>query len=216
MLQLGINIDENDETWSALVDDMRAANVSVLNNDLDSVRKKLTDIKNLTKDISFGSVLSDEDYNQLIKYNAALADSFMMTADGYMYTGTGDVSEIAAELSQRQLSSLKASNERAIAGAKAAGDSGLNFTALADGIMSETDQASLASTLASTDDENSKKIRDALGISATTFTDLNTALTGTDEDAKKNAKAKLKEIANQMLIIQSKNEAGEYSETKAD
>jgi hypothetical protein len=36
-------------------------------------------------------IISDEDYDTLIKYNAALADLFVMTANGYMYTGSDNL-----------------------------------------------------------------------------------------------------------------------------
>jgi hypothetical protein len=45
-----------------------------------------------------GSIISDEDYNTLLKYNAALADLFIMTVDGYMYTGSQNLNLTSKEL----------------------------------------------------------------------------------------------------------------------
>jgi hypothetical protein len=45
-----------------------------------------------------GDIISDEDYNTLLRYNAALADMFVMTADGYMYTGSQNLNTTAKEL----------------------------------------------------------------------------------------------------------------------
>lgn len=223
LLKMGINIDENSDEWKTLAKSLQEANVSVLKNDLESVRKKLTEIQALTKDIEIGSVISDEDYDNLIKYNAALADQFVMTADGYMYAGkkgedgkrVNDIKSVADDIAMSQLEGLRDVNARAKAASSAMTSSGYNFKSLANGIASADDQTKAAAFLAG-DDENAQAMRAALGISKDEFADLQTALGGTDPEAKQKAQDKLKQVYTDLLTIQGNDAAGQYSSTRAD
>lgn len=60
---------------------------------------ELTDITKAVSGLSIGDILSEEDYQLLIKYNEALADYFMYTSSGYKYMGGAE-----GELSQLSLS----------------------------------------------------------------------------------------------------------------
>jgi hypothetical protein len=95
LMQIGINIDEGSEEWNALVKTMSKMNTSVIDQDLDGIRSKIVDIKELAGEIEIGDVISDEEYDKLIKYKAELADLFIMTADGYKYLGGGNLDELA-------------------------------------------------------------------------------------------------------------------------
>lgn len=59
---------------------------------------ELTDITKVVSGLSIGDILSEEDYQLLVKYNEALANYFMYTSSGYKYMGGAEV-----ELSQLSL-----------------------------------------------------------------------------------------------------------------
>jgi hypothetical protein len=184
---MGVNIDENSEEWKKLVQEMQQANLSVLNNDLGSIRQKLTDIKKLTKDIELGSIISDEDYEKLLAYNAALAESFVLTADGYMYVGNGNPGAIADDIVQNQLTNIKTTNSRARGAASSLNTSVFSSTKwdnLATGLEEDSVMLNAAINLKN----SGQNILDAIGVSATKINDLITALQSTDENVKKQAR----------------------------
>jgi hypothetical protein len=90
-MAMGINVNENSKEWKSMVAAMQQMNTSVVHRDLESIRNEITEIKKLAESLEVGSVISDEDYNTLIKYKAELADMFLMTADGYKFIGGGNV-----------------------------------------------------------------------------------------------------------------------------
>ena len=60
-------------------------------------------INKIVKEMDFGSVISDEDYNTLTKYNAALKQNFIMTANGYKYIGKESLANLTKEANKSSL-----------------------------------------------------------------------------------------------------------------
>jgi hypothetical protein len=46
------------------------------------MRQEYEKIKEITSDIDLGSILTEEDYNTLVKYNAELSKYFAILSDG--------------------------------------------------------------------------------------------------------------------------------------
>jgi hypothetical protein len=53
-MQMGINVDEAGPAWTALGDAMDEVYLSVLDQDLNAIRKSLAEISKLTKDLELG------------------------------------------------------------------------------------------------------------------------------------------------------------------
>ena len=83
----GIYLDENSASWKNLVAQIEAAPEALINYDFEKVRKEIAEIGELVNDISFGDVISDEDFNKLKKYSAEVRDMFLLTAEGYRFIG---------------------------------------------------------------------------------------------------------------------------------
>ena len=81
----GIEIDLTDDRWQNWLNTLTSSQ-SILReviNNFKNIRTNLAGIKKLTESLSIGDVISDEDYQQIIAYNAAARDWFVQTADGY-------------------------------------------------------------------------------------------------------------------------------------
>ena len=81
----GIEIDLTDDRWQNWLNTLTKSQ-SILReviNNFKNIRTNLANIKKLTESLSIGDVISDEDYQQIIAYNAAARDWFVQTADGY-------------------------------------------------------------------------------------------------------------------------------------
>ena len=59
-------------------------------NEIKTLKDDLNELIKVTSDLEIGSILSEEDYQLLIKYNEELAKYFMLTSDGYQYLGGAD------------------------------------------------------------------------------------------------------------------------------
>jgi hypothetical protein len=97
LYDMGIEIDENSTTWKNFQEAVNDMSFSVLNQSLDTMRQTLATIGKLAKDVSFGDVISDEDYKQLTDIDGSLKKDFVMTADGYMYVGEGNLKNKAKD-----------------------------------------------------------------------------------------------------------------------
>lgn len=120
--EVGIYINENDEAWQKFAKTMAekpSPGISVLKYNLEEIRKQLVAIQELTQDIEFGSIISDEDYKKLISYNGALAKYFQLTAEGYRYIGDEDIGEPTESFANDMLEKTLQVNEQARAGAAA-------------------------------------------------------------------------------------------------
>lgn len=81
----GVEIDLTDDKWQNWLQTLTSSQ-SILReaiNNFKNIRTNLAGIKKLTESLSIGDVISDEDYQQIIAYNAAARDWFVQTADGY-------------------------------------------------------------------------------------------------------------------------------------
>jgi hypothetical protein len=92
---MGINIDDNSETWIAFSNSVKAMTFSVLNQNLETMRTTLADINKITKDVKMGDIISDENYKRLTEIDGTLKKDFVMTADGYMYVGSDNLQDKA-------------------------------------------------------------------------------------------------------------------------
>jgi hypothetical protein len=97
LYDMGIEIDENSTTWKEFQEAVNSMSFSVLNQSLDTMRQTLATIGKLAKDVSFGDIISDEDYKQLTDIDGSLKKDFVMTADGYMYVGEGNLKNKAKD-----------------------------------------------------------------------------------------------------------------------
>lgn len=81
----GVEIDLTDSKWQNWLDTL-ATSQNILReviNNFKNIRTVLANIKKITEGLSIGDIISDEDYQQIIAYNAAARDWFVQTADGY-------------------------------------------------------------------------------------------------------------------------------------
>ena len=81
----GIEIDLTDDRWQNWLNILtNSQNIlrEVINN-FKNIRTVLANIKKITEGLSIGDIISDEDYQQIIAYNAAAREWFVQTADGY-------------------------------------------------------------------------------------------------------------------------------------
>nr|DAO02892.1 MAG TPA: minor tail protein [Caudoviricetes sp.] len=81
----GVEIDLTDDRWQKWLNTLTKSQ-SILReviNNFKNIRTNLASIKKLTESLSVGDVISDEDYQQIIAYNAAAKEWFVQTADGY-------------------------------------------------------------------------------------------------------------------------------------
>lgn len=93
----GVELKVTDEYWNELVNSIRdAADIIV---DLKALGETLTSIKEITKDIDLGSIISAEVYDTLIAYNNALSNYFTILADGTAQF-TGDILDFQQNLTR--------------------------------------------------------------------------------------------------------------------
>jgi len=224
LLQMGINIDENSQEWQDMVMAMQSINTSVVHRDLDKVRADLVQIKEIAGDIEIGDIISDEDYDTLIRYKAELADMFMLTAEGYKYLGGGNLSDIASEMALEQLQQTKINNEEAIDAYNAINAWGWNtqdggfekedWYGLASGTDSNERMSSMATALA---DSNPDAVK-ALGYDPERLKELAAVLV--DPNATQDQVDKAKEILQgfygEILALNENYENEVYDDTKAE
>ena len=224
LLQMGINIDENSQEWQAMVMAMQSINTSVVHRDLDKIREDLVQIKEIAGDIEIGDIISDEDYDTLIRYKAELADMFMLTAEGYKYLGGGNLSDIASGMALEQLQQTKDNNKEAIAAYNAINAWGWNTQAggfekedwygLASGTDSNERMSSMATALA---DSNPDAVA-ALGYDPERLKEVAAVLV--DPNATQDQVDKAKEILQgfygEILTLNENYENEVYDDTKAE
>ena len=88
----GVEIDLSDPSWVLLINRMREAErtAASLLGRLEALRGALKDVGDIAGKIEFGTIISDEDYEKLVKYNSAVAGLFTMTAGGWQFIGDTD------------------------------------------------------------------------------------------------------------------------------
>jgi hypothetical protein len=80
MKGFGVEIDVTSDYWKEFADNMRKATVATP--DFSDLQETLTNIAGILSDLDFGSIITDEDYEKLLAYNAAWKEFFIMQADG--------------------------------------------------------------------------------------------------------------------------------------
>ena len=78
-------IDTTSPSWQAYVTEMReAANAALsVEESFNKLRKEINEINKILKDLKYGEVISDEDYQKIIEQNIGLKQFFVETADGW-------------------------------------------------------------------------------------------------------------------------------------
>lgn len=103
----GIEIEANDEIWLEFAKHMENTNAENLLKDLSDIRSLIAEINGLTKDLSTGDIISDEQYQRLVEFKAAMGEditnSFVMTPEGYKYTGTEDLSGMGMDYAKYEI-----------------------------------------------------------------------------------------------------------------
>lgn len=91
--KLGIEVDVTDEKWQNMFETLKENQKifpEILNN-FNNIRETLASIKELTKDLSVGDIISDETYQALKKINPLISQFFVQVADGYkMVSGSNE------------------------------------------------------------------------------------------------------------------------------
>ena len=221
LMQMGINVNEAGPAWTALGDAMDGVYLSVLDQDLNAIRKSLAEISKLTKDLELGDIISDEDYERLIKYNSELEKYFIMTADGYKYIGGADINSIVSKSHEKQLNDIISGNNKARAAAGAfenvtwSDGSTEDWYGLASGLDSDAQMVAMATQLAndSTYAEHLKTIGsspESLKKYAAVLNDPNA-----EPSQKNEARDKLKAFYQKIIDLQGKVAAGDYDDNKA-
>lgn len=77
---MGYSIDTASGEWDEFITTMRQASGAIP--DFTKLKDNLSAMARITKDLKLGDIVSEEDYNTLVKINEAYADLFTLQADG--------------------------------------------------------------------------------------------------------------------------------------
>lgn len=77
---MGYSIDTASGGWNEFITQMRQASGAIP--DFTSLKNNLSSMAKITKDLKLGDIVSEEDYDTLVKINDAYADLFILQADG--------------------------------------------------------------------------------------------------------------------------------------
>lgn len=107
MKEFGVNIDTSSDKWIKFANNMRQATGAMP--DFSKLKTDLNEITAILQDLNFGDVISEEDYQRLVKYNDEWERFFILQADGTRKF-MGDSSEML-DLTR---SNIRASKEDAL------------------------------------------------------------------------------------------------------
>ena len=200
-----------------LTDDFTAfedLNASVLSKDIKTIREEMNAINKIVKEMDFGSVISDEDYNTLTKYNAALKQNFIMTANGYKYIGKESLANLTKEANKSSLQDNLKSYRNARVGSEYTNrlkinGTQVNWSQLAAG--NEDDQKTGAVAKALANSVGGQAAIAALGYDIGTIKNL----AGLVEAGDENARTQLEELYSEIIEMQDKYAAGLFEDQKA-
>ena len=113
LMQMGINVAEGSAEWQLLISAMSKLNMSVVHSNVEKLRTTLADIQEIASGITIGDIITDEQYDSLIRYKAELADMFVMTTKGYAYIGTGSLAQHSYDVAINSLEETKQRNQKA-------------------------------------------------------------------------------------------------------
>lgn len=210
---MGVDTLNLGSNWEKFVENLQEDKISVLKYDFEQIRADIAAISKISKDIKLGSIVSDEDYKTLVKYNGSLASMFQMTADGYRYIGEEDLSKHTDDIAEKTLEETLEANARAKAGVNAASQRLEYNNAKEQGILDD-DLNYIAGQAA---DENSDwaKTLDALDVDANYLTELAKQSQSTDATVKAAAEAKIKEFYDQVDQLEADVASGKYDNKAA-
>lgn len=214
LYDMGIDITQNSDLWSKFQEAVNNMSFSVVHQNLETMRQTLATIGKLAKDVSFGDVISDEDYKQLTDIDGSLKKDFVMTADGYMYVGEGNLKNKAKDATMSQLTKTKSNNARATAAYNALQEGvfkGEDWTGLIDGTDGDAASAAMATNLMGNAD-----ILSALGVDAGYMQELISAMNGSDATAKDAAREKLQALYGDIQALEGNFKAGLYDDQRAE
>jgi hypothetical protein len=84
----GGNIDVTSEKWIGFIDQIRDSSNAIP--DIENLRNSYNSALEASKELETGSIISPEDYNTLVNYNAELEKYFTILSDGTAKL-TGDI-----------------------------------------------------------------------------------------------------------------------------
>ena len=97
MTDFGVEIDTTSEEWQQFTSDMRLATGAIP--DFSRLKEDLNTISGILSDLEFGAVVSEEDYQTLVKYNDEWERFFMLQTDGSR-TFIGNASQMRQEMQE--------------------------------------------------------------------------------------------------------------------
>lgn len=126
----GYVINENNAAWTSFINSMTDGTKRWIK-DSQSVIDMLNEIKSITKDLSVGDIISDEEYKKLLKISPEIKDMFIKTADGYKSLVSGTKIDSILKKQYDGLKNIKTiytEIEKAVNNSKVEGNVTGNFT----------------------------------------------------------------------------------------
>ena len=112
LINLGVPISLTNDAFNNLIDTIKSVSLAVPS--YQTLYTTLNQINNVIKNLKFGSIIKKEEYDQLIQYNAALAQYFQMVGqDQYRFNSlsTKNAKQAATDMARAQLDAAYASAE---------------------------------------------------------------------------------------------------------
>lgn len=112
LINLGVPISLTNDAFNNLIDTIKSVSLAVPS--YQTLYATLNQINNVIKNLKFDSIIKKEEYDQLIQYNAALAQYFQMVGqDQYRFNSlsTKNAKQAAADMARAQLDAAYASAE---------------------------------------------------------------------------------------------------------
>ena len=183
--------------------------VSVFKRNVNEIINTLSNITKLTKDIGFGSIISEKDYDTLVKYNSELRRSFILTAEGYRYTGEINLQEQVKEYNKNLLAQTLQQNAKARSGSNFAQDlryrnQKINWSTLGAGKATKNYENAIAETLLSY--EGGLDILQSLGWNSESFKAL------IEEDTEE-SREKLQGVFKEVSDLITADATGAYNDS---
>ena len=217
----GVEMDSSSEEWKEFTENMRIAYLATP--DFSTLKQQLQSISGILNDLDFGSIISDEDYEKLIKYNDEWERFFILQADGTRkFIGNSDeMKKATQENIQQQRKELEERREIAEGVNEAGWGVGSGASRVSLDWSKAGKQFSLdgtAKNLMNTDDEATSQMLEKLGYTDDVIQDMldeyNEAVESGDEEAIKAAEERLKTMYNGIDTFMS--ESANYEQNSAE
>lgn len=95
LTSFGISSQELGDNWDSMVQHFKK--IEEIGPGLDKLKATLDSVNDIVNDIELGSILSKEDYNTLVQYNAELSKYFMILSDGTAQM-IGNIFDLSADV----------------------------------------------------------------------------------------------------------------------